>query len=256
MTWPFFLFLLLPALSFSSISITGYLTRENEVVPDQFVEDTIVIHNSADEVATIRVTLSDYTFNHTGETSFLPRGTLDRSNASWITTNKTYFQIPANSSYSFPYSIRVPKEPLLSGSYWSIFLIEPIAEPSKTESSQENVGLHVVTRYGVQVATHLSKTGSYGLKIIDKRLSSDKQLTIAVENNGTLFQTPACFLELINEEGKKVARLEKTKQRIYPGCSVTYTMDLSPYMPGKYKAMLFLDHGEDALFGAQYEIEL
>jgi hypothetical protein len=170
-----------------------------------------------------------------------------------------HFEIAPNSTYSFAYTLQVPDDPTLQGSYWSIFLIEPIEEQSTTLDQKQALGVQTVIRYGVQILTHLGKTGTYDLKIADKKIIQEKDLktfTIAVDNVGTHSLSPTLTLELILSTGKKIGRFETAKQRILPTCSSSYQVDLSSVPPGKYKAMLILDHGENALFGAQYDIVL
>ncbi|MBX9924336.1 MAG: hypothetical protein K2Y01_09520 [Rhabdochlamydiaceae bacterium] len=251
--------LLQPLLQGASLLIPGSLTHETVVSPKQKVEGSIPIQNEGDSPLKIQVTLADYLFNSKGESFFPSAGTCPRSNTSWIQTNKMQFEVAPHATYSFAYTLQVPDDPSLEGSYWSIFLIEPVEENSVSPEQKQSLGVQTVIRYGVQVLTHLGKTGSYDLKITDKKIVQEKELktfAISVDNIGTHSLSPALTLELIQTTGKKMGRFETVKQRILPSCSTTYQVDLSSVPQGKYKAMLILDHGENALFGAQYDFSL
>ena len=115
--------------------------------------------------------------------------------------------------------------------------------------------MQTIIRYGVQIITHIEKKGTYNLKILEKKLSQ-KTLSLDVENSGSWMQNPSLLLELVDLQGKKIGKFEAQKQRIFPDCSVKYQIDLSSINPGKYKAMVLLDHGETSLFGAKYDIEI
>lgn len=252
--------ILLPPFVFStSIIVPGSLTQENIVTPKQIIQGTIPIQNNGDEVATVQITLADYSFNAKGESFFPSKGTLPRSNAPWISTGKMEFDVAPHSTYSFSYSLQVPEDTSLEGSFWSIFLIEPIVNSLSSPKLDKSLGVQTVIRYGVQIISHIENKGSYELKILEKKVVKEDEKRIfflSVENPGTSMQTPSLFLELIDQQGKKIERLEASKQRILPTCSVTYQIDLSTVPAGSYKAMAILDQGENTLFGAKYDLKL
>ena len=81
--------LLLPALifpwfAFSSIVILNGLTHENQVLPGESYRGTIQIQNASEKSRSVRVYQRDYWFSYTGESKHDPAGTMERSNASWI----------------------------------------------------------------------------------------------------------------------------------------------------------------------------
>ena len=242
----------------ASILIPTSLTQENQVVTGQTIHGMIPIQNNGEEKVTVRVTLADYLFNAKGESSFPSKGTCPRSNSSWLKTTKMYFEVAPHATYSFPYTIEVPSDASLEGTYWSIFLIEPVEEKNSPSDKEKSLGIQTIIRYGVQVITHIGK-GSYNLKVLDKKIVQEgdkKTFTISVENPGTLMQAPVMSVELVDKEGKKVGRFEAAKQRILPSCSVSYQVDISTIPSGNYTAMVILDHGESAFFGAQYQVEM
>lgn len=248
-----------PFIFSANVIVPGSLTHENTVTAKQIIQGTIPIQNNGDDIATVQVSLTDYSFNSKGESFFPDKGSLPRSNASWISTGKMQFDVAPHSTYSFSYSLQVPEDPSLAGSFWSIFLIEPIADKLASPDLEKSLGVQTIIRYGVQVISHIENKGSYELKILEKSLVKEgttRTFSLSVENPGTLMQTPTLFLELIDQKGKKIERLEAHKQRILPNCSVTYQIDLSTIPSGLYKAMAILDHGGNALFGAKYDINI
>ena len=250
--------LLIPSYIFSAnIIVPGSLTHENSVTQKQTIQGIIPIQNNGDEIASVQITLTDYSFNAKGESSFPDKGTLARSNASWISSGKMQFDVAPHSTYSFSYSLQVPEDLSLEGSFWSIFLVEALADKLSTPDLEKSLGVQTIIRYGVQIITHIENKGSYELKILEKKITKEDNKRIfflSVENPGTLMQTPSLFLELIDQKGNKIKRLEAYKQRILPTCSVTYQIDLSEIPIGTYKAMALLDHGGNALFGAKYDV--
>lgn len=240
-----------------SILVPGALSHENRLFPKQSLQGSIPIQNDGDTPVKVKVSLADYLFNHKGESSFLPVGNCSRSNAKWLDASKMTFEIAPHTTYSFTYTIKIPDDPALQGTYWSIFLIEPAEEPFDAPEKEKSLGIQTVIRYGVQIITHVGGEGKYDLKILGKQLVKEaekKTFSLQVDNTGSLSLSPVLILELMNATGKKVQRFETPKQRILPSCSVSYQVDLSCIPSGTYKAMAILDHGEGALFGAQYDL--
>jgi hypothetical protein len=248
-----------PLAAASSITVPGSLTHESTVKPKQVVQKSIPIQNNGDTKATVKVTLSDYFFNAQGENSFPEAGSSARSNSSWIKTGETQIEIAPHSTYNFSYTVKTPDDPSLEGSYWSIFLIEPTEISMEGLEEDQSLGVHTVIRYGVQVISHIENKGNYDLKILDKKITKDNEQTtfsISTYNSGTCMQSPELAIELIDSLGKKAGRFTASKQRIFPSCSVTYQVDLSSVPKGDYKVVALLDHGENAFFGAKYDIKL
>lgn len=241
------------------VTVPGALTHEQKIQKKDSIQGTIPIHNEGDEEAIVKITLTDYLFTAEGQSSFPPAGTSSRSNASWISFGASEVKIAPHSIYNFTYSLKVPDKEELTGTYWSIFLIEPIQEKFSSSDKKQSLGVQTIIRYGIQVISHAGETGSYNLKILDKKLLKEqesKTFLLDVENSGTKMQSPNLTLEVIDSQGVKTGRFTAEKQRIFPTCSVNYQIDLSSIAPGKYKAMAILDHAETALFGAQYDLDI
>lgn len=241
----------------AEITVPGALTHEQRAQPKQVIQGSIPIQNGSEKAALVKISLADYLFNSKGESFFPSSNSHARSNASWINMGETQVTVEPSTTYHFSYTLSVPDDPALAGTYWSIFLIEQVEDPLKDPEKEKALGIQTIIRYGVQVITHVGDKGVYELKILDKKLSKEGDtslFSISVENLGTQMQTPLFLLELMNAQGKKEKRLEAPKQRILPTCSVTYTVDLSSVPQGKYKALALFDDSEDAFFGAQYDL--
>ena len=243
----------------AEVTVPGSLTHENTLTPGQVIEGSIPIQNNGDEAATVKVSLTDYLYNASGETLFPDPGTNDRSNADWIEFSQKQLTVAPHTTYHMPYKLTVPKKESLEGSYWSILLVEPISDPSAAIDEKQALGVQTIIRYGIQVISHIQNTGAYDLKISEKKIAQEEQkriFSLSVENLGSLMQSPLLSLELIDSSGKSAGKFTTSKQRLLPSCSTTYQLDLSSVPPGDYKAMAFLDHGDDALFGAKYDMKI
>jgi len=242
-----------------SISVPGSLTHENTVELGETIKGSIPILNRGDSVGRVKVYVMDYLFNSEGQTFYEKLGFNPRSNGNWIKTSRTYLEIPPNNEVNFTYTLQVPKTLKKDGTYWSIILVEPLLPPPTDTGQKNTASIQTVMRYGIQVVTHLGKTGKYDLKIANKNIESNdekKYFSIDVENSGSLMLAPQISVELFNNLGNYIGNFKGPKLRIFPTCSVKYSVDLGNLSKGDYKAVLILDHNEGEVFGAQYDLSL
>ena len=63
------------------------------------------------------------------------------------------------------------------------------------------------------------------------------------------------WVELFDEEGSFIDKLEKDKIHLYPSTSVRYKIDLTEFPKSKYTALVVVDCGGDDVFGANYTLQ-
>ena len=71
-----------------------------------------------------------------------------------------------------------PSDDTMNGTFWSIVMVEPIAEgsPESPGADPDKVGLGVrqVLRYGIQIVTHIGSTGERRLRFSQFQLSAER----------------------------------------------------------------------------------
>lgn len=246
----------------ASVTVVGGLTRELTLEPGETMEGRIILRNAADEARQVRVYQTDYLFQADGRKQYGEPGEMPRSNAGWIVHTPQQVTVPANSTESVFYTIQAPPDEL-RGTYWSMMMVEPIAEgdlePPQAEEGQVAIGIRSVMRYAIQMVTHIGDTGERDLAFIDRQLIEDEEkrvLQLDLENTGEVWLRPLVWAELYDAEGVLVGRFDAGRGRIYPGTSARYRIDLSEVPAGQYRALVVADNGDEYVFGAQYDLEL
>ena len=110
----------------------------------------------------------------------------------------------------------------------------------------------------MQIVTEVSG-GSSTLKIADKKLIAahgTRILQVDVENSGERLMIPSVWAELFDATGASIGKFNSEKARIYPGCSVRHSLDVSRVAKGKYTALVVMDNGDDHVMAAQYQLSL
>lgn len=247
-----------------ALSLPGGLTVVNTLSPGGTISGNIVILNNDDELRTVRFYQTDYMFYSNGKSDFAKPGSISRSNAPWIEYSPKQVVIQSHSKAELNYRITVPNDPGLRGTYWSVLMIEPVPEseltPPSADKKKIKIGVQAVFRHAVQMVTNIGDTGTKTLKFVNKKLETRAGRTcliLDVKNTGEFWLVPEVYVDLLDQKGQQQGRYSGGKLRIYPGCSVRYTIDLGPLKPQAYNALVIADSGDDeSTFGARYVLEI
>lgn len=247
----------------AGLAVVGGLSRISSGEPGEELEHEIVLRNSDDTDVLVRIYPTDYLFYADGRSEYGEPGSTERSNAQWFKLSAEWITVPARSEAAVYYRGRLPAGEALSGTYWSMLMVEPLGPPDLQDVSDQRgrPGMSVATqvRYGIQIITDVGETGAPDLHFLDRRLigdNGDRVLQLDVENAGNRWVHPLTWVEIYDESGGFVGRFESSRKRIFPGCSVRHEFDLSEVAKGKYTALVIIDNTDEHVFGAQYNLEL
>lgn len=243
-------------LIFFSLKLEGLVVNElsyfGEMQPGSQQQVKLTLHNNSKDVETIDLKLSNYSCNSEGQHFYEEESPYhSRTNISWIRLNTNRVKLLPGETTIVYYWINVPPDSNLKGSYWSVLLIEPTEASSVLNNNQEGYALKVKIRFAHHIVTTIGK-GQSKLEIVKKEIKSinnRKFLSIHIANKGDVFLNPTLTLKLYNEQGKLEHTLNTQKERLYPGNSQRYLLDIQNINENKMKGFLLLDSGEDHLFG-------
>ena len=247
--------------SFAQVSVIGDLTREATLQPGEKFEGKITLKNRGQTPWEVNVYKNDYLFYADGTIIYGEPGRAPRSNAGWLSLSPNELTILPDETASIFYTLQVPDDQDLSGTYWSIIMIEPTSETGaqilKDKKHKLKIGIQTRVRYAVQIISNIGDTGAPEIDFLDKKLihqDGKRILQLDVGNIGEKRLSPAVWVELYDSHGNKMGRFESQKKRIYPECSVRYEVDLTEVPTGDYRALVVLDNGDEHVFGAQYNL--
>lgn len=256
--------MIFPASATAGISIEGGLTHEKVSQPGQPYQGVITIKNQGDSPQELKIYQTDYRFNHEGATIYGDPGQNARTNARWITFSPSRLTIPPKDTAVINYTIQVPADASLAGTYWSMLMIEGIPE-SAPESSQHkkpkelSLGITQVMRYGIQMITHIGETGTKKISFLKTTVLKEQDTRILqadVQNDGDRMVRPQLWAELYTSAGVSLGRFPGEQYRLLPTTSKRFHIDITKVPPGTYKALMVADCGDDDLFGVSYTLKL
>lgn len=247
----------------AAVVITGALTHEFTVVPGRIYSGRIEVSNPDDTPQELKAYQTDFTFNAEGSTSYGEPGSVPRSNAPWISLSPRFLTLPARGSASIEFSVKVPADQSMAGTYWSIIMVEPIAAGSAESvlggGKAPSLGITQNLRYGVQIVTTVKDSGKRELKFEKVGVHTEKgktSLLVDAAATGQIWLRATAWAELYDEKGALVGRFQGGKKRIFPGTSVRFAIDLSGAPKGPYKALIVADCENDDVFGVNVNFEI
>jgi hypothetical protein len=242
---------------FAQVSVQGNTVHEHDVAPGAIRTGLISITNASPNPQLARVYLSDYLFFADGSSRFDRAGSLPRSNAEWIQLGAQDVTLPPGATVPVSYTVRVPGNTTLTGSYWSVVMVEGMATPGA--SARGGVGLATTVRYAVQIVTHLPNSGVRRMALKSGKLGPDEGrgpvLHLEIANTGDRATKFDVTTEVYDDEGVVRARLQDSRGLTYPGTSLMHRVELGKLPQGTYRAVVVID-AAGSLTGAQYTLQL
>jgi hypothetical protein len=249
----------LPVSAHAQIAVLSSTVEEKIASPGEKYTGTIVISNPTAQPQAARIYQTDYRFASDGTAHYDDPGSSPRSNANWVTPQATRITVPANSQVAVPYS--VPRGDSLRGTYWSLIMVEGApSDPSAAASvsGKPQLAIGAVMRYAIQVATHIQASGTRTVQFSSpsatKSAAGVASLDVDMLDTGERAFRPALWVEVYDAGGKLVAKARQQRGLLYPGTSLHQHFDLGSLAAGTYKAVIFVDTGEESVFASQYTV--
>lgn len=241
----------------AQLAVLGNTLQERVVAPGETYSGTILVVNSGRESATAKLYQTDYLFFADGTSRFDDPGTVRRSNARWVSLGTTLVNVPPGETVPIPFSVQVPAGDSLSGSYWSVVMVEALPDRPAPRARVGSVGLIPVVRYGIQIVDHVGGSGARRAEFADPRVSAGEagaELAFQILNPGERAYHVDVRVQLFDEQGAIAGSYRKERGILYPGSSLLERVPIPALPPGRYQAVVLADTGEDQVFGAEYTI--
>ncbi|MBM3212758.1 hypothetical protein FJZ33_11095 [Candidatus Poribacteria bacterium] len=220
-------------LSMAQVGVLGELTHEKIVQIGETYKGIIIIANPDEKTQRAKIYQTDYLFFSDGGHIYGDPGKDPRSNANWITFGPSQPIIPPKGTSEISYTIKVPDDKNLAGTYWSLIMVEGIPDTSpdiiQSAKGEARIGMQTLIRYGVQIITHIGDTGKRELDFVSTKLLKSEEnniLQLDIKNVGERLLRPLVWVELYDKNGNNVGKFDGGKLRVYPGTSVRYKINL------------------------------
>lgn len=233
--------------SIANVVVLNGLTHVHKSNVGTEISGVIKLKNTKDSDQRVIIYLNDLFQPCNGETLLTGDTTHDRSLVKWLTTNVNDRVLKGQEEYELLYTITVPNNVNLSGSFWGVLMVE-VEKPIKEEETEYGVKLESKVRYGIQVIADIGPKEPVVLDFFDIKFQDSelgKSVLVVLENLGTFYAQPTIILEVFSVDGTSVKTVEVKFKKIYPSFCKSFLLDISGIEKGIYKAVIVADYGED-----------
>jgi hypothetical protein len=250
--------LLVSTCASAKIVILNGLTHVHTAAGGQVVKGKVELKNIGTESEKVLVYKKGLVQTCDQKTDFVELSAQPRSLGSWLETNVDEKVLQGGEVYELLYTVNVPKDSVLNGSYWALLMVEG-ADPGGQEAGKQQLGVVSKIRYAIQIIADIGSFENPKLNFenvaFKPGVSAGKMVHAKLKNLGRFMVTPKLVLEIYSKEGEKIKTFETVSQKIYPFTCKDFELEIKGVKPGKYDAVLIADYGQD-LFGTNLVIEI
>jgi hypothetical protein len=249
-----------------AVQVQSKTTMIHTVEQGQAVEGIVTLRSTAASPEWVRLYLTDYSNDARTGWQYPEAGTLPRSCAPWVDLMQTEVLLQPGEVRNVFYRVVVPAQTETQGTYWCALMIEPHgvdedhAAPQTAEDGKLVLAIRHVIRYQLSLIVNVGNTGERALGFAEPVLETtddgSTSFQVLVENTGQRWLNPVSWLEVYDDLGQLVGRVESPRTRILPGVASRRSFDLTGLDAGEYQALLLVDDGDDAVFGTVFALHL
>ncbi|WP_205509930.1 hypothetical protein [Longitalea arenae] len=216
----------------------------------------IRITNMSDTKVGFQAYLADWLRDSSGGHIYYRPDTLNRSCASWISTDKNFIEVAPGKSEDLLVRLQAPANAeLFNKMRWAMLFLQSAEEQDSTSrtNKQFNTKIKELLRVGVHIyqtpptVTHTSAKAVSLKPVVGDAHAYDFYM---VNTGETMLQCKA-HLALTHIETGKEYKLDKVEFPVFPEGKRTVRLTIPATVPkGKYSALAILDIGEDAALEA------
>ncbi len=258
----FFLILLLFSfcISNASIIILNGLSHNYKVEKGNKYKGFVRIMNSSDSSQGVKLFLNDYSYKASGEIFYSKPSDYNRSNVDWIDLSSNYLTLKPKQRYDLYFEITVPENIDISGSFWSVLIVEPV-DDIKPSNDKEGIKVRSVVRYAIQIITtledDLAKANLEFQNVKVNKNDGKRILEIDIANTGELYHKVNLRTEIYSSvDGSETEIIKGNIQGLFPETSKRFYVDISKIQKGDYKLILLADCQNDLIFGQNIDLSI
>lgn len=241
--------LLFVNMTYSSVVVINGLTHIYSGVSGDKMRGEIILLNTSNEEQRVSFDLNDALFSCTENRIFSNSQTHHQSSLEWFDGSLMDKVLDPKEKYVFRFSINIPKDQTLRGSYWTSIMID-VEKPIKKDKLSKNIGLNTKVRYAIGLLTNVNSYDEVKLdfeKMDVDKAGNNKNLKVKIANQNLFIEGVKLSLEVYDAEGKNILESSTDRNMVFPGFCKEYSIDISKLPKGNYECLLVADSREKFL---------
>ena len=235
------------------------LRVELKLQPGSETSQSVRISNTGEMATQVRVTVSDWTVNETGDQRFVKSGGTTWGCASWVRVNPAEFALPGAGATLVRYTIKAPPEAPQGGFHCAI-LFETLPPPK--DRLAEGTGvinlLRLVTTIYATIGNPPIVARIEGLELTPaKGGRAGLEILTRFANDGSTQYRVSGDLDVLDADGKSVRKFDYKSFPVLPGVSRSTVFPIDPPLPpGQYLLRAVIDVGGKDRLAAETRVRV
>lgn len=251
-------FLFCMQIMYSNVIVINGLTHSFSGVSGQTFQGQIVLANISNDEQRVTFGLREAIYNCEEGRVFVENAEHQNSSTNWFESSMTDKTLAPKEKYIFKYSITIPNDHTLNGSYWTTLMVN-VESPIKEEVAN-NIGLDTKIRYAIRLLTDVNLKDEValdfkGIDIKPNQVNRKKQLDIQVTNESIFIENVKLALEVYDTYGNKVLEGETKRSKVFPKVCRAFSIDVSSLPVGNYQCIVLAD-SRDEFIGTNIELTI
>lgn len=221
--------------------------------PGQTITETIIVLADTVNEQQIQVRVGDWTLKPDGELVILDPNVLAESASSWIEPEEDVFSLVGKTNKEFRISVTIPDDASLAGTYHSLVFFSVV--PAATETP--GVAVITTTEIGMAVYVTIVETEETSAELLDFYQADDRELSLAILNDGNSLMRLGGRIELRNEAGLTEHSLEIPALPVLRESERELTVAIPDEVKsGFYVALAFVEDSRGGLLVGELALEI
>ena len=234
--------------AFSGVLIVNGLTHTYEGSSGDRVRGEIILQNTSNIDQLVTFDLNEAIFSCSEFRKFTKDMSHERSSLTWFEGNLGDKVLAPNERFVYRFSINIPEDATLKGSYWNMVMIQ-VEKPMQQQQSNA-VALNSKMQYAVGVMTNVNNIEDLDLTFtsidfLPEAGLPSKNLSVNLENENLFVEDVKLLLEIYDATGTKIMEKSTVRNLIFPGFCQEFIIDLTSLAKGNYQCMLIADSREE-----------
>ena len=248
MTLTFISFLFYITVVSANVIVVNGLTHTFSGVSGQTFNGEVILVNPTDIDQRVLFSLNEALYKCETGRVFVAKASHINSSTNWFDGAVLDKVLAPKEKYVYKYSITVPNDAMLKGSYWTTLMID-VDKPVREEVAK-GIGLSTKMRYAIRLLTDVNIKENVELDFsnIELKFNTQKnkrELAVNLVNKTVFIENVKLVLEVYDASGNKVLETATQRLAVFPKVCRDFKVDVSGLQDGNYQCIILANSREE-----------
>ncbi len=217
--------------------------------PGETVTETVLLNNSSVKDYTLSISYKDWERDENGNKVYFEPGTLEKSNASWISTFENTLSIPPESTTEVLVTMQIPEEASDATVTNSMMFFTQLPRQSDKASFQSGIGIITLFEFGLHIyytppANTVKSLEITNMEEVLDEETQNRNVAVSIRNDGNVVNDATVEFELTNTDTGAEIKLEPKPISMMPEAGQVVRFTLPENLSGNYLGVAIIKMGD------------